>query len=67
MLDRSILNGIYDLHIHTGPSVAKRLLDAGEMMKNAQAAGYKGYLVKDHYAPSAHGWNLVEQKMVGGS
>ena len=39
MLDRSILNGIYDLHIHTGPSVAKRLLDAGEMMKNAQAAG----------------------------
>lgn len=67
MLDRSILNGVYDLHIHTGPSVAKRLLDAGEMMKNAQAAGYKGYLVKDHYAPSAHGCNIVEHNIGDGS
>ena len=67
MLERSILNGIYDLHIHTGPSVAKRLLDAGEMMKNAQAAGYRGYLVKDHYAPSAHGCCLVEHNMGDGS
>lgn len=67
MLERSILNGIYDLHIHTGPSVAKRLLDAGEMMKNAQAAGYRGYLVKDHYVPSAHGCCLVEHNMGDGS
>ena len=67
MLNRSILKGVYDLHIHTGPSVAKRLLDAGEMMKNAQAAGYRGYLVKDHYAPSAHGCNLVEHNMADGS
>jgi hypothetical protein len=60
MLDRSILKDVYDLHIHTGPSVAKRLLDAGTMMKNAEAAGYKGFLVKDHYAPSAHGCLMVE-------
>lgn len=67
MLDRSILNGVYDLHIHTGPSVAKRLLDAGDMMKNAQAVGYKGYLVKDHYAPSAHGCQLVQEHLGNGS
>lgn len=63
MLDRSILQGVYDLHIHTGPSVARRLLDAGEMMVNAEEAGYKGFLVKDHYAPSAHGCNIVEKNI----
>lgn len=67
MLDRSILEGIYDLHIHTGPSVAKRMLDAGEMMKCAMEAGYAGYLVKDHYVPSAHGCRIVEQNIGDGS
>ena len=67
MLDRSILNGVYDLHIHTGPSVAKRMLDAGEMMKCAMDAGYAGYLVKDHYAPSTHGCLVVEKNIGDGS
>lgn len=67
MLERSILRGVYDLHIHTGPSVAKRLLDAGEMMKCAMEAGYAGYLVKDHYVPSAHGCLMVERHMGDGS
>lgn len=67
MLDKSILHGIYDLHIHTGPSVAKRMLDAAEMMRCATQAGYAGYLVKDHYAPSAHGCLMVNQHMGDGS
>lgn len=67
MLERSILRGVYDLHIHTGPSVARRLLDAGEMMKCAMEAGYAGYLVKDHYVPSAHGCLMVERHMGDGS
>ena len=61
MLDRSFLNGVYDLHIHTGPSVANRKLDAYEMMLEAVEAGYAGYVVKDHYMPSAHGCLMVEK------
>ena len=61
MLDRSFLNGVYDLHIHTGPSVANRKLDAYEMMLEAGEAGYAGYVVKDHYMPSAHGCLMVEK------
>lgn len=67
MLERSILQGVYDLHIHTGPSVAKRLLDAGDMMKCAMEAGYAGFLVKDHYVPSAHGCLMVERHLGDGS
>jgi len=67
MLDKSFLNGAYDLHIHTGPSVANRLVDAGDMMKAAMEVGYKGFLVKDHYVPSAHGCLLVEKFLGDGS
>jgi len=61
MLDRKILNGVIDLHIHTGPSVAKRKVDVVEMMIAAEEAGYAGFLVKDHYAASAHGCLMVEK------
>lgn len=61
MLDKSFLRGVYDLHIHTGPSVANRKLDAYEMLLEANEAGYAGYLVKDHYMPSAHGCLMLER------
>ena len=67
MLDKSFLKGAYDLHIHAGPSVANRLVDAADMMKAAMEAGYKGYLVKDHYVPSAHGCLMVEKHLGDGS
>lgn len=37
------------------------------MMKCAMEAGYAGYLVKDHYVPSAHGCLMVERHMGDGS
>lgn len=52
MIDRKILNGAVDLHVHAGPSNAKRELDAAQMLLLAQAAGYKAYVVKDHYFPT---------------
>ncbi len=61
MLDRSFLKGVYDIHIHAGPSVAKRKVDAFEMLRQAEEAGYAGFLVKDHYVPSCHGCIMVEQ------
>ena len=47
-----LTQGIIDMHIHTGPSVAKRSVDGIEMFKMAKEAGYKGFAMKEHYLPT---------------
>lgn len=58
--ERDILKGILDIHVHAGPSVANRELDAADMLKEAAAAGYRGFLVKDHYFPTCMGVKMVQ-------
>lgn len=58
---RDILKGILDIHVHTGPSTAKRQLDVADMLKEAIVAGYRGFLVKDHYFPSCMGVTMVQE------
>lgn len=62
-MDRKILEGIIDMHVHCGPSIASRELDAADMLKEAEAAGYAGFLVKDHYFPSMLGTKMVEKHL----
>ena len=64
---RDILKGIIDLHIHAGPSIAKRELDAADMLKEAAAAGYRAILIKDHYFPSIMGCQMVQKHLGDGS
>ena len=64
---REILKGVIDIHIHAGPSVAKREVDAADMLKLAEEAGYAGFLVKDHYFPSVLGTKMVEQHLGNGT
>ncbi len=59
--ERDILKGILDIHVHAGPSVANREVDAADMLKEAVAAGYRGFLVKDHYFPSCMGVRMVQE------
>lgn len=66
-MDREILKGIIDIHVHAGPSVANRALDAAEMLKEAETAGYAGFLVKDHFFPSILGTKMVEKHLGNGS
>lgn len=66
-MGRDILKGIIDIHVHAGPSIANRAVDAAEMLKEAQEAGYAGFLVKDHYFPSMLGTKMVEQHLGDGS
>ena len=42
------LNGVIDLHLHAGPSVANRYVDGAEMMYLAKRAGYRAFVIKDH-------------------
>lgn len=66
-MDRKILEGIIDMHVHCGPSIANRQLDAAEMLKEAEASGYAGFLVKDHYFPSMLGTKMVEKHLGNGA
>ena len=60
---REILQGVIDMHVHAGPSVANRELDAGDMAKEALQAGYAGFVVKDHYFPTVMSAKLVEKHL----
>lgn len=48
----NLLVGAIDMHQHLGPSVIPRLLDAIDGAKEAEAAGMKAIVVKDHQFPS---------------
>lgn len=47
-----LLQGAYDLHIHTKPSHFPRLLDDFTLVEQAAAAGMAGVMLKSHYEPT---------------
>lgn len=47
-----LMNGVVDIHVHAGPSVAERSVDARQMYELASAAGYSAIVIKDHYFPT---------------
>ncbi|MDD5833197.1 MAG: DUF6282 family protein [Clostridiales bacterium] len=53
--------GICDLHIHAGPSISKRAVDAWEVFKNAEEAGYRAVIIKDHYFPTMMEAEVVQK------
>ena len=59
-----LLKGAIDLHVHAGPSVMPRELDAAEMLREASKAGYRAFVVKDHYFPTMTSAYIV-QKYIG--
>ncbi len=62
-VSREILKGFIDIHIHAGPSVAPRKVDAADMLALAEEAGYRAFLVKDHYFPTMMGTRMVTEKL----
>ena len=47
-----LLKGAVDLHIHSGPSLHKRKIDHMEALRQAEEAGMRAILLKDHYYPT---------------
>lgn len=45
----ALLEGAYDLHVHSGPSTMPRQVDHLEAAEEAARAGMKGLLFKDHH------------------
>ncbi|MEA5084813.1 MAG: DUF6282 family protein [Lachnospiraceae bacterium] len=62
-VSKDILKGFIDIHVHAGPSVAPRKVDAAGMLKLAEEAGYTAFLVKDHYFPTMMGTRMVTEHM----
>lgn len=60
---REILQGAIDLHVHAGPSVARREVDAGDMLREGLENGYRAFVVKDHYFPTMMSAQLVEKHL----
>lgn len=44
-----LLQGAVDLHCHSGPAAMPRILDHHEAMLEADAAGFRALVYKDHY------------------
>lgn len=61
------MKNVVDIHVHAGPSVAKRRVDAGDMLLDAQKAGYRGFVSKDHYFPTMMGTDMVTKFLGNGS
>ena len=55
------IQGLCDLHIHAGPSISKRCVDALEVYQNAAAKGYRGLVIKDHYFPTMMSAQIVQK------
>jgi hypothetical protein len=58
-----LLENIVDVHVHAGPSVARRALDAADMLRDAENAGYRAVVIKDHYFPTMMGTTMVEKHL----
>jgi hypothetical protein len=59
------LTGVIDLHVHAGPDVRPRKLDAVALAWAAKAAGMRGLLLKSHHTITADLAQIVQQ-VVGG-
>lgn len=56
-----LLEGAYDLHVHTGPDVSPRKLDDLEMAERLRHIGMKGFGIKSHYFCTAERARLVQK------
>jgi len=58
---QDLLQGAIDLHLHAGPSVFPRLMDAVETAEAAKASGMRGIVIKHHHTPTVDRGYLVHR------
>ncbi|MDD3523625.1 MAG: DUF6282 family protein [Candidatus Cloacimonetes bacterium] len=56
-----LLEGAYDLHVHSAPDVLPRLMDDIEMGQRITDAGMGGYAIKSHYFCTAERAEIIRK------
>ncbi len=56
-----LLEGAYDLHVHSAPDVLPRLMDDLEMGQRITDSGMAGYAIKSHYFCTAERAELIRK------
>ena len=56
-----LLEGAYDLHVHTGPDLSQRKLDDFDYTERLKKIGMKGFVIKSHYFNTAERARLVKK------
>ena len=56
-----LLEGVYDLHVHSAPDVLPRLMDDLEMGRRIIDCGMAGYAIKSHYFCTAERAQLIKK------
>ena len=64
-LDRDLIQGAIDMHVHTNPCPFPRPYDDAEVAVLARNMGLKAVVVKDHHQPTS-GWVHHAQKLARG-
>ncbi|MDA2929391.1 DUF6282 family protein [Acidobacteria bacterium AH-259-O06] len=60
-----ILEGIIDFHAHAAPDSVARSVDVVELAQKARQVGMRGFVIKNHYIPTA-GYAYLARKLVPG-
>lgn len=58
----SIIDGLYDLHVHSSPDVRERKCSDNVLAERALKAGMKGFVIKAHYFDTAARAGLVRER-----
>ena len=60
-----LLNGFVDVHVHAGPSLMAREVDAWEMAQEAVKGNLAAIVIKDHHLPSVGAVKIVQEHLRG--
>lgn len=58
---RGLLQGAFDMHVHSGPDVLPRKFDDLELARRAREAGMAGFVLKSHYVCTADRATLIRK------
>lgn len=67
MLEASVLKGCCDMHLHVAPSMMKRVTDIVGISRQAEEAGYRAIVIKDHHCNSAPACDQIKKHMFADS
>ena len=64
-VDRQLMHGVIDMHLHAGPCLLERPFDELEIARQARDVGYRALVLKSIFVPNADRVELVRQSVPG--